>query len=216
VIPRLWYVTDGARASGARPLADVIAAAARGGVEAVLLRERTLDARELAALCCALAPLRAAGLRVLASRRLDLALALGLDGVQLTADGIPVADARAWLARVAASHLLLGYSAHSRAEAAEVAAQGADYAMLSPLFATDSKPGAPPFGLEELGHACRGIPIPVVALGGLTAERAADALRAGAHGVAAASGIGAAADVEGAARDFRRRVAEARAATGAG
>ncbi len=206
MIPRLWYVSDGARASGGRSLAAVIEAAARGGAQGVLLRER-LEARELAALCRGLAPLRARGLRVFASRRLDLALALGLDGVQLTADAVPAADARAWLER-GSRRLVLGYSAHSRAEAAEVAAQGADYVMLSPIFATDSKPGARALGLEELACASRALPIPVVALGGLTPARAVEAARAGAHGVAAASGIGAAPDVERAARAFHRCLPE--------
>ena len=213
MIPRLWYISDGARASGARPLRDVIEAAARGGAQAVLLRERALGARELGALCDALAPLREKGLRVFVSRRLDQALALGADGVQLTADGVPVAQARAWLARVAPGGLTLGYSAHSLAEAADVAAQGADYAMLSPIFATDSKPGAASLGLEELARASRALPIPVVALGGLTPARAAAVLRAGAHGVAAASGIGAARDVEDAARAFHRSLTEHNACT---
>ena len=208
MIPRLWYVSDGARASGARPLGAVIAAAARGGAQAVLLRERALAAREIGALCRELAPLRAQGLRIFASRRLDLALALGLDGVQLTADALPVDEARSWLERGAKAHLTLGYSAHSLDEAAEVAAQGADYVMLSPIFATDSKPGVSPLGLEALARASRALPIPVLALGGLTPARAADAVRAGAHGVAAASAIGAAPDVERAAHAFHRSLTE--------
>jgi thiamine-phosphate diphosphorylase len=177
-------------------------------VDGVLLRAPALGARELGALCDGLAPLRAKGLRVLASRRLDLALALDLDGVQLSADAIPVAEARAWLERAGGKRLLLGYSAHSLAEAADVAARGADYVMLSPIFATDSKPGARPLGLEELAQASRSLPIPVIALGGLTPARTAEALRAGAHGVASAAGIGAAPDVAQAARDFHRSLME--------
>jgi thiamine-phosphate pyrophosphorylase len=207
VIPRLWYITDGERARGARPLVDVIHAAARGGVGAVLLRELALGARELGALCRALEPLREKGLRVLLSRRLDLALALGLDGVQLTADSVPVADARAWLAREP-TPLWLGYSAHSLAEAASVATQGADYVTLSPVFETESKPGVPALGVDALARASRALAIPVLALGGLTAARAAEAAHAGAHGVAAASGIGAAQDVEAAARTFHRSLME--------
>ncbi len=214
MIPRLWYVSDGVRASGGRPLEWICDAAARGGVDGVLLRAPVLAARELRALCDGLAALRAKGLRVLTSRRLDLALELDLDGVQLTADSIPVAEARVWLERAGGRRrLLLGYSAHSLAEATEVAAQGADYVMLAPIFATGSKPGAQPLGLEELARASHALPIPVIALGGLTPARTGDALRAGAHGVAAAAGIGAAPDVGQAARDFYRSLMEHTACT---
>jgi thiamine-phosphate diphosphorylase len=209
VIPRLWYITDGARASGGRPLIEVIAAAARGGVEAVLVRERGLSVRELGVLCRELRPLREKGLRVFLSRRVDLALALSLDGVQLTADSTPVAEARSWLAHAPwAPEVRLGYSAHSLAEAEQLAAQGIDYLTLSPIFPTDSKPGVPALGLDELARASRSLSVPVLALGGLTPERAREALRAGAHGIAAASGIGAAEDVEAAAAAFHRSLTE--------
>lgn len=205
-IPRLGYVTDGSRGTGGRKLAEVIRAAARGGVELVVLRERGLSDTDWCALAAELVPLRRDGLRVVASRRLDLAAALDLDGVHLAADAVPVAEARAWLGPAA----LIGYSAHAGAEARRARDEGADYATLSPIWPTDSKPGAAARGTTWLAESVAEAGLPVLALGGVTAARAAEALRAGAHGVAAVSAIGAADDVEAAARGFARALAEVR------
>jgi thiamine-phosphate pyrophosphorylase len=205
-VPRLCYMTDGARGTGGRKLAEVIRAAARGGVELVVLRERALSDTGWCELALELEPERRAGLRLVASRRLDLARALGLDGVHLAADAVPVAEARAWLGPTA----LIGYSAHDGAEAGRARAAGADYATLSPIYPTESKPGAQARGTAWLARAAAEAALPILALGGVTAARAAEALRAGAHGVAAVSAIGAADDVEAAARGFARALAEAR------
>jgi thiamine-phosphate pyrophosphorylase len=204
VIPRLWYITDGERGTAGRPLRDVIERAAAGGVEAVLLRERGLPAAALAQLVSTLAPLRARGLRLLISRRLDLARALDLDGVQLAADAVPVAEARAWLG----AGQLIGYSAHQPDEARRVAREGASYVMLSPIYSTESKPGAVARGPEWLQTITPGLAIPALALGGMTPERTHEVCKAGAWGVAAVSAIGAAPDVTGAARRFHRSLAE--------
>jgi thiamine-phosphate pyrophosphorylase len=205
VIPQLAYLTDGARGTGGKPLPAVIAALAAGGVELVVVRERPASDTELCRLLEVLAPLRARGLRVCASRRLDLARALALDGVHLAADAAPVARARAWLGPAA----LIGYSAHDGAEARRARDAGADYVTLSPIWQTQSKPGAPARGVGWLAAAVREAGLPVLALGGVTAERCAEALRAGAHGVAAVAALGAAPDPEAAAREFRRALREA-------
>ncbi len=204
MIPRLWYITDGERGSAGRALREVIERAAAGGVGGVLLRERALPARDLAQLAASLAPLRRRGVALVVSRRLDLARALRLDGVQLAADAVPVANARAWLGADA----LIGYSAHSRDEARQVAAEGASYVMLSPIYLTESKPGAGGRGPGWLEGAIRELSIPALALGGMTPERTQEVLKAGAWGVAAVSAIGAAADVAAAARDFQLALAE--------
>jgi len=170
----------------------------------VLLRERALPTTELAQLVAALAPLRAAGLRMLISRRLDLARALGLDGVQLTADAVPVAEARAWLG----ADRLIGYSAHGPDEARRAAREGASYVMLSPIYSTESKPGAVARGPEWLQEITPDLAIPALALGGMTPERTHEVCKAGAWGVAAVSAIGAAPNVAGAARRFSRSLAE--------
>jgi len=198
VIPRLCYMTDGERGTAGRAQLDVISAACRGGTGLVVIRERHWEAREFRALRDAVAPLRARGLLLLVSRRLDLARALALDGVQLGADAVPVREARAWLGPAAC----IGYSAHSGEEAARAAADGASFVTLSPIFATSSKPEAAPRGCTWLAAALRGLAVPALALGGVTPARAPEVLAAGAWGVAAVSAIGAAPDPERAAREF--------------
>ena len=204
MIPRLLYISDGERGSAGRPLLDVLERAVAGGLRAVVLRERRLSTAELAALIEATLPLRERGVRLLVSRRLDLARAYGLDGVHLAADAVPVARARAWLGPAA----LVGYSAHSGAEARRVADEGASYVTLSPIYATASKPGAPGRGLAWLLQATRDLQIPALALGGVTPARTEGMLKAGAWGVAAVSAIGASPDPAAAARAFGRVITE--------
>ena len=206
-IPRLCYWTDGARGRGGRDQLDVIERLARGGVEAVVLREREWSVGEWR--CCVerLAPLRARGLRVLASRRLDLVRALGLDGVHLGAEAVPVAEARAFLGPAA----LVGYSAHDGEEARAAEKAGASYVTLSPIYATGSKPDAPPRGAAWLEESASGLGIPALALGGVTADRVPELRAAGAWGVVAIAALGAAAEPEAAAREFRRALADERA-----
>lgn len=197
MIPRIFYVTDGERGSAGRAQHDVIRAAFDGGVEAVIVRER-----EPGPLLSLLEPLRTRGLRVLVSRRLDLARAYALDGVHLAADAVPVAEARAWLP----PGTWIGYSAHSGAEARRVEGCGASYVTLSPIHATGSKPGARGRGTAWLRESLAGLGIPALALGGVTPGRAEEILQAGAWGVAAVSALGAAPDVGRAARAFREAI----------
>jgi thiamine-phosphate diphosphorylase len=173
----------------------------------VVIRERDLADATIGALFDELLPLRGEGVRLLVSRRLDVARAYGLDGVHLAADAIPVREARAWLGPEA----WIGYSAHSGDEAREVATAGANYVTLSPIYPTSSKPGAEPRGTDWLDRATRGLSIPALALGGITARRVGEVVRAGAWGVAVVSGVGAAPDVEEAAREMQRAIEEAAA-----
>jgi thiamine-phosphate pyrophosphorylase len=204
VIPRLFYITDSQRGSGGRDLREVVEQAQRGGVDAVIVRERALSSAALGELLLQLTPLRSSGLRVLVSRRCDMVRAFELDGVQLARDAVSVATARTWLG----PDCTIGYSAHTAPEARQAARDGADYVTLSPIFATGSKPGAPGQGLAWLREALVGLQIPALALGGVTAERTREILGAGAWGVAAVSAIGAACDIRGAAAEFRRAITE--------
>jgi thiamine-phosphate pyrophosphorylase len=204
LIPRLWYFSDGARGRGGRDQSEVIERLWRGGVEAIVLRERDWSGRDWQECAVRLEPLRARGLRVLASRRLDVALALGLDGVQLGREAVGLAEARALLGPEA----LIGYSAHDADEARAAAAAGASCVTLSPIYETGSKPGAAPRGTDWLRAAASQLSIPVLALGGVTADRVHELCAAGAFGVAAVAALGAAADPEAAAREFRRALAD--------
>ena len=199
MIPRLCYITDVERGTAGRPLEWVIREAAAGGLDMVMLRDRGAPVEVWRRLCDALSAERRKGLRVVVSRRLDVARALRLDGVHLAADALPVGLARAWLGNEA----LLGYSAHSAEEALDAERAGASYVTLSPIYATGSKPGASGRGIDWLGKATCRTSLPVLALGGVTPPRAPSVLAAGAWGIAAIEAIGAASDVRGAAEAFR-------------
>ena len=170
----------------------------------MILRERALSTRETEDLLRELAPLAERGLKLVISRRLDLARAYGLAGVHLAADAIPIARARSWLGPQA----WIGYSAHSGAEAREAAEAGVSYVTLSPIYATESKPGVPPRGCAWLAEATQGLKVPALALGGVTPARTPEVLEAGAWGVAAVTAIGAAPRVDVAAKEFQQSLVE--------
>jgi thiamine-phosphate pyrophosphorylase len=179
-----------------------VAAAVRGGVDWIQVRERALEGAALLALVDAVAAAArgAAGrrrVRVLVNRRLDVALAAGADGVHLGGDGMAPAVAR----RLLPPGALVGVSTHAVAEA--LAAQQVDYVQLAPIFAPLSKPqGRPPLGLAALTAAAAG-PLPVFAQGGIDARSAAAARAAGAAGVAVTGAIWLASDPRAAAQGLR-------------
>ena len=109
---------------------------------------------------------------------------LGADGIHLPLDVL-----REWRAASgrrsapqAGAVQLVGASAHSAAEIAEAAALGADYAMLSPIFATACKPGVAPLGTAALAAVCKASPLPVFALGGIGMDKLDACIEAGAAG----------------------------------
>lgn len=166
-------------------LPERVAAALRGlppRTVAVHLREKDLGGKALLALA------RAVGRACVEARqafvvndRLDVALAVGADGVHLPSAGIPVAEARQLLGPGA----LIGCSCHSRADVERALAAGASYGTFSPIFDTPSKLqyGAP-LGVAALVEAATA-GLPLVALGGITPENGAEVRAAGAVGVAA-------------------------------
>ncbi|HVR02890.1 MAG TPA: thiamine phosphate synthase [Polyangia bacterium] len=189
-VPRLYLVTD-RHATAGRPLAEVVRAAlaavpleARGAV-VVQLREKDLPGRALFELAAALREVtRAAGAALFVNDRVDVALAVGADGVHLGGRSLAPRD----VARVAHG-LAIASSTHTRAEvevAARARAQGADvrFAVFGPVWDTPSKRSyGRPVGVEALREAA-GVGLPVLALGGVTAARVPACLEAGASGVA--------------------------------
>ena len=202
----IYLVTD-RRQTDERPLVPLVGEALRAGVRSVQVRERDLATPDLLTLSqelCTLA--HAQGGRVMINDRVDLVLALGADGVHLRADSLPVTAAR----RLLGSDRLIGVSAHSADDVARAESDGADFAVLGPVYETSSKREyGPPIGLralEEAGRRCR---IPVFAIGGVTVARVEDVRRAGAHGVAVVSAILSSASVESATRQFLDALARA-------
>jgi len=202
----LYFVTD-RHQTGGRPLIPLIGQAVTGGVRAVQVRERDLATRDLLALSQELCvSVRTRGVRVMINDRLDLVLALGADGVHLRADSLPVAAAR----RLLGADRLIGVSAHSADDVARAESDGADFAVLGPVYETPSKREyGPPIGLRALEEAGRRCQIPVFAIGGMTVARVEDVRKAGAYGVAVVSAMLSAESVESAARQFLDALARA-------
>jgi thiamine-phosphate pyrophosphorylase len=189
-IPPLLVISD--RSQAARPLIEIAAAAFAGGCRWFSLREKDLPAGELRAL---LAELVALGTRcgaiVMVHDDLDAAIAAGAGGVHLPSGGDPAA------ARERLPQGLIGVSAHSAVEAAALLAAGANYATISPIFLTDSKPGyGPALGLDGLAATVAAAKGPVVALAGINPGNARACLDAGAAGIAVMGEVMRAADPE--------------------
>lgn len=162
-----------------------VRAAAEAGVHLIQIRERDLDGGPLTRLVSiCVDAVRGTRTRVLVNDRLDVALAAGAHGVHLRADSFCGSRVRASVP----SPFLIGQSIHSAAEAVAVDGQGtADYLIFGPVFETGSKPGRPAAGLAELASVAASIRIPVLAIGGITAERVDEVMAAGASGVAGIS-----------------------------
>jgi len=177
-VPPLLVISD--RRQALRPLEEVAEAAFTGGCRWFSLREKDLSPEKRRRL---LGDLVAIGHRfgavVTAHEDIESVVSVGADGVHLPSASGPT------IARVRLPSALIGASAHSAGEAAALLRTGADYVTVSPIFLTASKPGyGPALGLEGLACIVAGVPGPVVALGGITAQNAALCLSAGARGVA--------------------------------
>jgi thiamine-phosphate pyrophosphorylase len=167
-----------------RRVLALVSAAVAAGVTLVQLREKRLAARTLYELAARAADLaRGTRTRVLVNDRADIARAALCGGVHLTAQSLPTPAVRESFG----ADFFVGVSAHSFDEAHEAREQGADFAVLGPVFDTPSKRAyGPPLGLGRLREAAERLaPFPVVAIGGVNLGNVSDVLRAGARGVAA-------------------------------
>lgn len=183
---RLMVVTDPGPARD-RSVLDVVAAALAAGATAIQLRDKHLAGRELCRLGDALVALcQRHGALCLINDRLDVALACAADGVHLGQEDLPADRARA----IAGPGFVVGVSAGIPAEARAAAAAGADYIGTGSVFATGSKPDAgAPIGPKGLAEVARASALPVVAIGGIDARNASQAIAAGASGVAVISAV---------------------------
>lgn len=196
------------RGASRLPLVEAVEAAVAGGVDWVQVRERALPGRELLAHVEAVAAAARRGaaarggeLVIVVNRRVDLVLALGLDGVHLGFDGMEPASARALLGPGAQ----IGVSVHAAEEAAAAEAAGASYVHLAPIFAPRSKPGTrPPLGPGAIRAARAAGARRIFAQGGVDAGNAAELWRAGAAGLAVTGALLQATDPRAEAARLRR------------
>ena len=184
----LYLVTDRALTAG-RDTVNVVAAALRGGVSCVQLREKHATTREFLEEARAVKTLLDTldkPVPLIINDRLDVALAVQADGVHLGQKDMPITDAR----RIAGNTMIIGISAECLDDALAAERDGADYVGVSPVYATPTKTDtAPPLGLSGLHQIRQAVSLPLVGIGGINGNNALDVLRAGADGVAVVSAI---------------------------
>ncbi|HTL96950.1 MAG TPA: thiamine phosphate synthase [Gemmatimonadaceae bacterium] len=202
MIPLVHAVTS----DGVLARADFLGRARRvmealGPRGAVHLRSRIVPAARLYELAVALGAVRErTGAWVVINDRVDVACAARASAVQLTTRSVSVSDAR----RMAGT-MPLGASAHAVEDATTAAADGADWIVVGHVFETPSHPDEPARGLDLVRQTTSAMTAPVIAIGGIKPQHVQALLDAGAHGVAAISGIWGASDAERAVADYLSR-----------
>jgi thiamine-phosphate pyrophosphorylase len=202
----LYFVTDRGLC-GAKPLADVVLQAVRGGAACVQLREKDLSTglfiEEAGRIKTLMAPFR---VPLIINDRLDVALAVAADGVHVGQSDMPYEIARKLMGKQA----IIGLSVETWEDVERAQGLDCDYLGVSPVFATPTKRDTKePWGLEGLARIRAFSRHPLVAIGGLNAGNAEAAVMAGAGGVAVVSAICAAADPYAASRELAEIIAVA-------
>lgn len=196
----IYLVTDDGCLQG-RALLDCVREALEGGVTLVQYRAKTAssaemynEALQLKALCDSFK------VPLIINDRLDIAMAVGAAGVHLGQDDFPCAAAR----RILGEEYLIGVSAHNPAEAKAALQSGADYLGCGAVFGTATKTDVKKLGTDGLAAICREKGLPVVGIGGVTAENYREVRAAGADGAAIVSGILAQPDIRATVRAIAR------------
>jgi thiamine-phosphate pyrophosphorylase len=206
----LYLVTDRGLSRG-RSTVDIVRAAVAGGVTCVQLREKSCGTREFVDEARAVRALLAGtGVPLIVNDRIDVALAVGADGVHLGQTDMLIADAR----RLTGPGMLIGISAECLEDAVRAQAEGADYIGVSPVFSTPTKTDtAPPLGLDGIAAIRAAVSLPLVGIGGIGPANAAAVIRAGCDGIAVVSAIVSAADPRKAAAELKTTILRAREAS---
>jgi thiamine-phosphate pyrophosphorylase len=158
-----------------------------GGADTIQLRQKMGStrglietARQIQSACTK------AGVTFVVNDRVDVAIAAGADGVHLGQDDFPIPLAR----KILGEHIIIGGSAGSLEEARKCLAEGVDYIGFGPVYETTSKDDAgPAAGLELLNLIAKEIPLPIIAIGGITVDNMTEVMKAGAHGIAVISAV---------------------------
>jgi len=185
-LPKIYPITD--TSVSALSHRDQVKQLIEGGATLIQLREKRAspreffqDARE------ALSIARAAGIKLIINDRIDLALAIGADGVHLGQTDMPVTAAR----RLLGDHAIVGFSTHNGNQVEEAVRLPIDYLAFGPIFPTATKENPDPIvGLNELAQIKNLVgALPLVAIGGISAEAVREVLMSGADSVAVISAV---------------------------
>ena len=196
----IYLVTDDGCLQG-RALIDCVREALEGGVTLVQYRAKTASSAEMYAEALQMKALcDSFNVPLIINDRLDIAMAVGAAGVHLGQDDLPCAAAR----RILGEDYLIGVSAHNPAEAKTALQSGADYLGCGAVFGTATKADVKKLGTEGLTAICREKGLPVVGIGGVTADNYREVRVAGADGAAIVSGILAQPDIRTTVRAIAR------------
>lgn len=196
----IYLVTDYGCLQG-RALIDCVCEALEGGVTLVQYRAKTASSAEMYAEALQLKALcDSFNVPLIINDRLDIAMAVGAAGVHLGQDDLPCAAAR----KILGEDYIIGVSAHNPAEAKAALQSGADYLGCGAVFGTATKADVKKLGTEGLTAICREKGLPVVGIGGVTAENYREVRAAGADGAAIVSGILAQPDIRATVRAIAR------------
>lgn len=187
----IYLVTDDGCLQG-RTLIDCVREALEGGVTLVQYRAKTASSAEMYAEALQLKALcDSFNVPLIINDRLDIAMAVGAAGVHLGQDDLPCAAAR----KILGEDYLIGVSAHNPAEDKAALQNGADYLGCGAVFGTATKADVQKLGTDGLAAICREKGLPVVGIGGVTADNYREVRAAGADGAAIVSGILAQSDI---------------------
>lgn len=194
---RLYLCTDRLLAMG-RPITQAVEQAIQGGVTMVQLREKDASTKDFYQVALEIqAVTRRHRIPLVVNDRLDIALAIGADGVHLGQSDMPMEAAR----RLVGSRMFIGISAATVESALAAQKAGADYIGTGPVFPTGSKDDAgDAIGTNRLAAVCNAVSIPVVAIGGVNADNTPGIMESGADGIAVISAILSQPDITQAAR----------------
>lgn len=181
----IYLVTDDGCLQG-RALIDCVREALEGGVSLVQYRAKTASSAEMYAEALQLKALcDSFNVPLIINDRLDIAMAVGAAGVHLGQDDLPCAAAR----KILGEDYLIGVSAHNPAEAKAALQSGADYLGCGAVFGTATKADVKKLGSDGLAAICKAKGLPVIGIGGVTADNYREVRAAGADGAAIVSGI---------------------------
>jgi thiamine-phosphate pyrophosphorylase len=203
----VYLVTD-RQLSRNRTTREIVAAAIKGGVSCVQLREKNCSTREFIEEALAIRELLSIhGIPLIINDRVDVALAVNADGVHLGQTDMPHNMAR----QLVPKDMIIGISAESLSDTIAAQQDGADYIGVSPIYTTPTKRDtAPPLGLDGLQKIRAAVDTPLVGIGGLNADNAKEVIRNGADGVAVVSAIVAAENPSAATRNLVHIVKQAK------
>jgi thiamine-phosphate pyrophosphorylase len=203
----LYLVTDRSLSKG-RATLEVVKAGVAGGVTCVQLREKNCSTRKFIKEALSVKEfLNKNKIPLIINDRVDVAQAVGADGVHLGQTDMPLIMAK----DILKNSMIIGISVESLEDAIRAEKEGANYIGISPIFSTPTKTDtAPPLGLEGLKKISKAVKLPKVAIGGLNQENVRDVILNGADGIAVVSAIVSADDPEKAAEKLSHIIKKAR------